>query len=356
MIGEWIESPSTAVLKDRVDRLRQISQGAPGIIPLVMAPYLTESQRDLLVRAGIAFIDLAGNAHIEAEAVYISKVGPKPSEPRKVSAPNPFSDKASLVARQLLSQPDRAPVGVLELAAKIGVTPGYVSKVLGRLDSLGYLSKDRNEKLLLRDPAALLQDWAAAYDYTKNRMTGYFCRARGAEAVLDKLRKAALPEGYALTAQAGAYLVAPYAALDRVDVYVPGPRITEALIAGLGLEPVSKGANVVLWDPYYKYSVFFDSREVDGVRVVSDIQLYLDLIRHALRGAEQAEHLYQTLLRPVLEPDALSTRTVAERVLPGLVGVLDDTRNHTLAMWFAGGWVPYLMSPRQRDAARLGRR
>jgi hypothetical protein len=44
--------------------------------------------------------------------------------------------------------------------------------------------------------------------------------------------------------------------------------------------------------PYYKHSVFYDSREIEGLWVVSDIQLYLDLYRHPVRGREQAEHLY----------------------------------------------------------------
>lgn len=263
-------------------------------------PHLTESQRQLLMEAGIGFIDLAGNAHVEAQGVYISKVSPKPSRPHNIAAPNLFSDKASLVVRELLSRRD--PVGVLELAAKIGVTPGYVSKVLSRLDSLGYLSRDQEQKVTLRDPKSLLQDWAAVHDYTKNRMTGYFCRAPGVEAILDKLERAVASEGYALTAQAGAHLVDPYAAFDRVDIYVSSLRATEALAAALGLEPVDKGANVVLWEPYLRHSVFFGCHEVRGVRVVSDIQLYLDLVKYPVRRAEQAEHLYRLLLRPLFEP------------------------------------------------------
>ncbi len=109
---------------------------------------------------------------------------------------------------------------------------------------------------------------------------------------------------YALTAQAGAHLVAPYAAFDRVDIYSAGPSATAELVSSLSLEPVSKGANVLVWDPYYKYSVFFESREIEGVRVVSNIQLYLDLVKYPLRGSEQAEHLYETLLKPVVERDA----------------------------------------------------
>lgn len=44
--------------------------------------------------------------------------------------------------------------------------------------------------------------------------------------------------------------------------------------------------------PYYKHSVYYDSREIEGLRAVSDIQLYLDLFGYPVRGREQAEYLY----------------------------------------------------------------
>ena len=49
--------------------------------------------------------------------------------------------------------------------------------------------------------------------------------------------------------------------------------------------------------PYYKNSAFYDSREVENLRVVSDIQLYLDLYGYPVRGREQAEHLYDKRLK-----------------------------------------------------------
>lgn len=53
--------------------------------------------------------------------------------------------------------------------------------------------------------------------------------------------------------------------------------------------------------PYYRNSVFFGSRFVDGLRVVSDIQLYLYLHGYPLRGLEQAEYLLEKRIKPVLE-------------------------------------------------------
>jgi len=61
-----------------------------------------------------------------------------------------------------------------------------------------------------------------------------------------------------------------------------------------------QGANLILLLPYYKNSVFYSRRKVEGIWV-SDIQLYLDLYHYPLRGLEQAEHLYGKRLRKLFE-------------------------------------------------------
>ena len=44
-------------------------------------------------------------------------------------------------------------------------------------------------------------------------------------------------------------------------------------------------------------------------------------------------------------------RTVADEFFPGLVGVLTILEPYLADVVLVGGWVPYLMSLRQRDAA-----
>ncbi len=66
---------------------------------------------------------------------------------------------------------------------------------------------------------------------------------------------------------------------------------------------LDKGANLILMHPYYPNSAFYDSRVIDGLPVVSDIQLYLDLYGYPVRGREQAEHLFQKRLKNDLRPE-----------------------------------------------------
>ena len=47
-------------------------------------------------------------------------------------------------------------------------------------------------------------------------------------------------------------------------------------------------------------AAFFDRQEAEGLSLVSDLQLYLDLYDYPLRGREQAERLFERRLGPKL--------------------------------------------------------
>ena len=57
------------------------------------------------------------------------------------------------------------------------------------------------------------------------------------------------------------------------------------------------GANVQVFEPRDE-GVFLGKEELDGVPVVSPLQLFLDLQRDPARGEEAAEHLWTTQLFP----------------------------------------------------------
>ena len=78
-----------------------------------------------------------------------------------------------------------------------------------------------------------------------------------------------------------------------MHVYVQGtPR---PIIEVLDLTPVEFGGNLHLSSPEDE-GVMFGARQVEGVTVVSDLQLYLDLYSWPARGREQAEHLRETVM------------------------------------------------------------
>ncbi|MFO7772793.1 MAG: type IV toxin-antitoxin system AbiEi family antitoxin, partial [Dehalococcoidia bacterium] len=101
---------------------------------------------------------------------------------------------------------------------------------------------------------------------------------------------------YALTLFSGAALVAPFMRYTRGFAYV-SKNIRE-VSESLGLKEVSSGANFSILEPY-DTGVFYGSRQIDNVKVVSDVQLYLDLVAFKGRGEESAEFLFEQRLKPL---------------------------------------------------------
>ena len=93
--------------------------------------------------------------------------------------------------------------------------------------------------------------------------------------------------------------MAPYSNFKEVHVYANEAKDGEVLERKMNLKPVAQGGNLVIMRPYYRNSAFYGSRFIDGLRIVSDIQLYLDLYSYPLRGLEQAEHLLENRIKPV---------------------------------------------------------
>lgn len=113
------------------------------------------------------------------------------------------------------------------------------------------------------------------------------------ESYLQYCRQQQVP--CALTLFSGAALVAPFARYTRGFAYV-GKNIRE-VADELGLKEVTSGPNFTILEPYDE-GVFYGSNEIDDMQVVSDIQLYLDLIGFKGRGEESATFLLEQRIKP----------------------------------------------------------
>jgi len=204
-----------------------------------------------------------------------------------------------LVLRSLIaSRPER---GVRSIAEEVSLSPGYVSKVVQELERRGYVAR-QEDGLALRHGQDLLQDWVGAYRKRSVETRSYFVAAPSANAVMDMMKQSLrlARHDYALTTQAGASLIVPHAEFDTVDVYVRDSLMVEAMARDLDAREVQRGANLRISLPYYRISAFFDRQEAEGLSLVSDLQLYLDLYDYPLRGREQAERLFERRLGPKL--------------------------------------------------------
>jgi hypothetical protein len=267
------------------------------MVPVIIARYLSPQRQELCHKEGVCFIDLSGNVHLKYKSFYVERLGFPNKFPEKRNGRNPFSDKASLILRSMLKNAEHL-WGIREMAEEIGLNPGYVSRMAEELEKRNYIVRVKN-KLRLRSPEGILDDWVRAYNFKKNKLLRYFCMAKSSSDILSKLSKMEIPGDikYALSVQAGASLISPYSVFKEVHVYVRNQKDIEFFKNQLQLSSADQGANLLFMLPYYKNSVFFDIRIVKSLWVVSDIQLYLDLYEYPIRGREQAEHLFDKQLK-----------------------------------------------------------
>ena len=299
LVIEIVAQSSLPVLKNKISRLKEMAKASDHVVPVLVAPYLSRQRQNICRDEGVCFIDLSGNVFIKFKSLYVERIGLPNKFPEERKGRGPFSDKASLILRFILKEGGHL-WGVRELAQRVHLDPGFVSRMARELENRNYITRI-NSKIKLRDPEGVLDDWVRNYNLNQNNKFSYFLMAKSSVDVLEKLRSLKIPSSvdYALSVQAGGNLVAPYAAYQEVHMYVGNEKAREYLKKRLNLQRAEQGANLILMLPYYKHSVFYDSRIKEGLRVVSDIQLYLDLHGYPIRGLEQAEHLLDKKLKPL---------------------------------------------------------
>ena len=301
LIGEIIAQQSSSIFKTKLSLLKSHAGKGEGLVPLIVAKYLSPDRRKQCQEEDVSFLDLSGNVFLEFGSLYIERIGFPNRFPEKRRRRSPFSDKASLILRAAFSDIKKV-WGVRELAQSVGLDPGFVSRMAQELEKRNYVSRDAS-KLKLRDPKSLLEDWVREYDYKRNQEIRYFSLAKGPEQIIDKLIAAKIPNDlpYALGLHAGANLVDPYAVYNEVHIYIQNKGAINQFAEKLKLREAREGANLIFMLPYYKYSVFYGKQKIRKMWVVSDLQLYLDLYNYPVRGLEQAEHLYEKRLKQIIE-------------------------------------------------------
>jgi hypothetical protein len=100
---------------------------------------------------------------------------------------------------------------------------------------------------------------------------------------------------YALTSFSGAARLAPVVRYQRVFAYVE--EIKEDMAGLIGIKKVKSGSNVTLLAPYDE-GVFYGGRKIEGVRIASPVQIYLDVQSFRGRGEEAADQLLKQVIEP----------------------------------------------------------
>jgi hypothetical protein len=310
LLVEVKERPHLVGLRLAAEAVKQYA-GA-NRIPIVASHFMGPNRRALLKEMGVGYIDMAGNIYLRAPGILIEREERRNPFGYEREGLNPYSDKASIILRILMGEPNRS-WKIREIANIGDINPGWVSRVVDSLVERGLTEFGREQGVALLRGEDMLKEWADLYDWRRSKFYYYYCHAVDFQEVLERISKLNLDsdKSVALGFQAGAYLVSPYSTFNQVHLMIDGRSfdvVRPELERQLELEPRREGANVILVRPYYKYSALFGARKIKKWYVVSDIQLYLDLNRYPLRGREQAEHLLEKVIQPRFRKMVRGTR------------------------------------------------
>lgn len=264
--------------------------------PVLASTFLSPRVREICLEEKVGYVDLAGNYHLELNPLYLEKIVDKNPFPARGRPASLFSPISSRIIRVLLEEPKRS-WRLSELARVSQVSLGQSSGVTRRLMDEEYVTKEA-DGLRVKQPAKLLEAWREQNPMRLNDSVAYYSFEQQPERLMTTVAQLARANRwpYAMTSFAAASLIAPFVrGIVTTSWYVSDGAAVETWVKALDLRPAESGANVLLLVPYNS-GVFYRSREINGITVVGNVQLYLDLSSSPSRGMEQAEFLRQQVL------------------------------------------------------------
>ncbi len=293
LIVEVKSSGQPRIVREAVGTLLMRRRTYPKAYGVVMAPYISMESAAICEAENVGFVDFAGNCRLEFGGIFIERSGQSAPPSARREQRSLFTPKASRVLRVLLENPKKR-WRVSELAKEADVSLGQAFNVKELLLDREFVTAD-DEGIMLKAPDLLLSGWAVAYVSRKN-WSEYFTLKSPAEfeAELAKLCSAkGIP--YALMGFSAASRYAPAVRSNRAMAYVSGD--PDAIARELGLKAVSSGANVVLAFPSDD-GVYYAAQNIDGMKIVSPLQAYLDLVGFRGRGDEAAKEILERKVKP----------------------------------------------------------
>jgi Transcriptional regulator, AbiEi antitoxin, Type IV TA system len=256
---------------------------------IILAPFISEQSALICEDAGLGYADLAGNARISFDNVYIeTRSADNPFRERK-EVKSLFAPKACRVLRVLLQGPLRS-WKTVELAQESDVSTGWVSAVRQQLIAREWAVSD-SKGLRVSNPNAVLDAWAAVDQWkARTDVQEYSLLLTDPTEIAKSLHDFFGDRRHAFTQWFAGWLRHPYTVPQIVTAYVDDFSDEKAIENQLLARRVEEGGRLWLVRPS-EPGVFLRSQSVQGFGLVSDVQIYLDLLAAGRRGDEQAAEL-----------------------------------------------------------------
>lgn len=260
---------------------------------IVFARWISPRARELLRDRRIGYLDTTGNAEVtlDSPAVFISTQGAtRDPQPKPARGPSLRGPRVWALLRTVVEVDP--PYGVRELAAALGLTAGYVSRVLQVLEGEALVTRDRRGRVTERDWEGILRALTRSYSVLDASTSTSWAAAAGPEQFLTDVAGRRTPT-CAVTGSFGATRLAPIAAPGLAVVYGDNP---ERLAKAGRLLPADQGANVILLEPYDPI-VFDRTWTSSGLRFASIAQIAADCLTGPARMPAEGEALIEWMRR-----------------------------------------------------------
>lgn len=282
-----------------LDGVRPQSKSA-SVVRMVVAQRLSRGAKDDLRMREVGFYEAGGSFYLRHDRWLIDIQ--RRSVPR-LDRPTPlFTGSREKVVHALLhTQGDWFTGAQL---AELSETSAYSSSVLLKeLENREWITTEggrgRGMRRKLVQPGALLDEWATAWQDSKQHRTRWFLYCANPrhliEKISDGISSKLLDSGWAFTGAIAANIESPLlTSVDVAEVAV-APQFIREFVEGLSLKPADKGYNVVLIERTGAGMLF--RRNHDRGWFASPFIQYLDLLNGKGRNAELAAQLRQDILR-----------------------------------------------------------
>jgi hypothetical protein len=267
---------------------------------LLLAPHVRPQQAAVLERAGIDYIDLAGNAHLQAPGLFVHVEG---RHPPKEAAPAPGRPQKGWIktVMAILIRPELTNAPYRPLAEQADVALGTLAACMNDLTARGLLL-DGKDGRRIADRQALVALWVQAYIEglrPKLKERRFQVRAEDKQEIRTRLEIVLRErtQRWALTGADAAERHTHFFRTEDTEIYAP-TRVLEdretqkALIA----QPAVRGGNLLIIEPPGPLAI--PENADDGFPTAPDLLAYAEL-RH--RGTGQALEAAELLLPRVLD-------------------------------------------------------
>lgn len=292
IVCEIKSSGQPRYVRSAIDQLRAyIERSGQRTYPVVIAPYLSPTARQICQEGEVGFLDFEGNCRLVFNGVFIERLVPAKSSTERRELKSIFAPKSAQVLRVLMRDPGRS-WKITELAESAAVSLGHASNVRSGLIDREWAGVGP-EGLFLTNPDALLDSWRGAYESPPGKRLPFYTTLHGSS--LQETTRAALQaaneKGAAMLGLfSAAQWLAPYARTSTQHFYA-NENSLPVLREILRLSSSAKGENVIVMQ-LDDEGLFRDAVEpAPAIRCTSAVQTYLDLSTAGERGREAAEHL-----------------------------------------------------------------